>query len=157
MSRIVFDAAAGIEVARSPERVWEWVNRLPGALQSVPIIRDVREVVPGERYVLGLGRFGAGRFEVDVSCDMTVERDAPRAVAFDTVPGTGNADVRMCLTLEPRAGVATRIEATIRISPHPDVPRFVPVQPIVAAARASVAFGLAKGLERMKQDLEREP
>lgn len=154
MSRIEFEASAAVRVARAADEVWDFLNRIPAALATVPIIRGVREVVPGARYVLDFGRYGVGAHSLHVECDMAVRRDPPRRVGFETVAGTGNADVALTIDLVPVAPRATRLEAHLRISPHADVPRLVPVQPIVRAAGATVTQGLRHGLARMKRDLE---
>ncbi|MBK7974051.1 MAG: SRPBCC family protein [Deltaproteobacteria bacterium] len=154
MARFHFEAEAHTVVARERGLVWSWMSKLPDSLRAFPLINDAIEIVPDERYELVLGPFGIKDLAMEVRAEMDVTKRAPAELVFESVPGTGNTDMRVTLLLDAAGASRTRVTVKLWVSPRAEVPRLMPVGMVAKAARATATIGLEQALKKARRTLE---
>jgi hypothetical protein len=155
MSSLRLEAEVAERLRLSRHRVWERVSRLPAAFDYFPLINRAHELSPDQLYRLELGPFGYKSFSTHVECEVTVAMRAEEEIVFESVPGTGNADIRALLVLGD-AGAGCELQARLVVSPRIPIPRLVPTGLLQRTANATLATGLEHGMRRVRREIERE-
>ena len=131
--------------------VWGWLEALPGAFEVFPMLSEYRELSP-DLYALSLGRIGFGRWKVGVECVVRVDTSSKPVYRFVPVPGEGNSEAAIEMTLSAIDAGATRVHVRALVTPHIRVPRGAPLGLISRTVGATMAVAL----RRMLQGIERE-
>lgn len=158
MRRFEFSATHRDVIDRPPAEVLGLFTELPEVLALFPFAAPAREIEPLVRYGLELGPFGIGSFSGTVRAEVQATRPSPRVLLIESIPGTGNTDLRARVELEPAARAdaaeATLFQLEIWASPRRDVPAFLPLSLVQSVARRTVERSLAEGVRVVKTRLE---
>jgi len=87
-------------------------------------------------------------------CDAEVVREEEE-IRFESVPGTGNADVEAAMSLDGDEDGCT-LGATLIVSPRIPIPRFVPKGILEKTAGATLRTGLQHAMGNFRRELEGE-
>lgn len=153
--RLEMRASATRDVDVELDRVWRWLVALPGALEVFPMLSEYRDLGDG-RYHLSLGRVGVGTWKRAVECVVRVDTSGRPVIRFDPVPGQGNTDAQIEMTLTPR-GEGTRIGVRATVSPRMDVPALAPVDLIERTTGATLAAAVRRMLKGVERGAMQQP
>jgi hypothetical protein len=155
MAKLHLEAHTTERLDLAPGLAWERMSQLPEAFAYFPLINDATELTPGERYQLELGPFGYKSFSTNVDCEVTVTTTQGEEIRFESVPGTGNADVEATITLQGADDGCT-LEVRLVVVPRVPLPRFVPKGILENTASTTLRAGLQHGMRSFKRELEAE-
>ncbi len=155
MAKLLLEAETSERMGLPPSRVWERASQLPEAFDYFPLINRATEVSAGERYDLELGPFGYRSFSTNVDCQVTVELRAEEEIRFVSVPGTGNADVEVAMTIDDDGDDdGCILTATLLVRPRIPIPRLVPKGVLERTASATLRAGLQHSMRSFRRELE---
>jgi hypothetical protein len=156
MAKLHLEAHTTERLDLAPSRAWERMSQLPEAFAYFPLINHASELTPGERYQLELGPFGYRSFSTNVDCEVTVTTTQGEEIRFESVPGTGNADVEATITLRGEEDGCT-LEVRLLVVPRVPLPRFVPKGVLESTASTTLRAGLQHGMRSFKREIEADP
>ena len=155
MAKLRFEAHTSERLNLARSRAWGAMSELPEAFAYFPLINQATELTPDELYELELGPFGYKGFSTNVDCQVTVTTRPEEEIRFESVPGTGNADVEATMRLDGDEEGCT-LAATLIVSPRIPIPRFVPKGILEKTAGATLRTGLQHAMGNFRRELEGE-
>jgi hypothetical protein len=153
MSYLHLEATASALLDLGVSQVWSRIALLPEAFDFFPLINRVHELEKDRLYRLELGPFGYKSFSANVECEVTAVLQPEDEIVFESVPDSGNADVRATLQLEG-GGDCCSLDVRLEVTPRIPIPRLIPVSLLKGAANATLAAGLQHGIQTVKREIE---
>lgn len=153
MAYLSIEAEASERLSRGRSQVWGCISLLPQVFDYFPLINRAHELEAMRLYRLELGPFGYGSLSANVECEVTAALRPEEEIVFESVEGSGNADVRVTLGLsgdDDHCELDARLEVTPRIA----IPRLVPVGLLRKTGNATLAAGLEHGMRSVKREIE---
>lgn len=121
MVELTGESSKSLEIEVEAKKVFDLLTNFSKSAKFLPGVRKFAKVT-GDTYRWEFEPKGPGKYAIEVSYETKFTSVKNKEVRWESIPGSGNAEVNGAFILEPK-GKTTRLTLTLNVASKVDIPR----------------------------------